>query len=80
MSKGSIGPGDSEVWNDPFFLPPMPPSEMRGCSYIDIRYSLKVTLKVKFYLLNGTGYTRRGPYVAWHVVSLSEQFSNPNTY
>ena len=42
MSKGPIDPGESEVWNDPFFLPAMPPSEMRGCSYIDISYKLRV--------------------------------------
>ena len=45
MSKGSIDPGESEVWNDPFFLPAMPPSEMRGCSYIDISYYLRVLFK-----------------------------------
>ena len=42
ISKGSIEPGDSEVWNDRFRLPAaMPPSGMRGCRYIDVSYYLR---------------------------------------
>ena len=46
MSKGTIDLGESEVWNDPFVLPAMPPSEMRGRSYIDISYYLRVSFSI----------------------------------
>ncbi|KAK6180226.1 hypothetical protein SNE40_012418 [Patella caerulea] len=37
---GAIEPGDSDMWNgDHLPVPPLPPSGLRGCRIIDIRYT-----------------------------------------
>ncbi|KAK6180227.1 hypothetical protein SNE40_012419 [Patella caerulea] len=40
ISHGAIEPGDSDMWNgDHLPIPPLPPSGLRGCRIIDIKYS-----------------------------------------
>ena len=42
--KGSVYPGDSEVWKDSTMkIPALPPSQLPGCTNIDIKYEIEVS-------------------------------------
>ncbi|KAK6176677.1 hypothetical protein SNE40_014930 [Patella caerulea] len=49
VQHGFIDGGDSDIWNgDLLHIPPLPPSDLRGCRIIDINYTLSLTVELPF--------------------------------
>jgi hypothetical protein len=44
LSRGKIRPGDSDEWkNEQLYVPPLPPTNLRGCHLIKIQYDVYVS-------------------------------------
>jgi hypothetical protein len=45
ISRGKIRPGETDDWkNEKLFVPPLPPTNLRGCHIIRIQYDVFVSL------------------------------------
>jgi hypothetical protein len=51
LSRGKIRPGDSDEWkNEQLYVPPLPPTNLRGCHLIKVQYDVYVSAgKLKSY-------------------------------
>jgi hypothetical protein len=44
LSRGKIRPGDSDEWkNEQLYVPPLPPTNLRGCHLIKVQYDVYVS-------------------------------------
>jgi hypothetical protein len=44
LSRGKIRPGDGDEWkNEQLYVPPLPPTNLRGCHLIKIQYDVYVS-------------------------------------
>jgi len=44
VSRGKIKPGEADDWkNEKLFVPPLPPTNLRGCHIIRIQYDVFVS-------------------------------------
>lgn len=44
LSRGKIRPGESDEWgNEQLYVPPLPPTNLRGCHLISIQYDVYVS-------------------------------------
>ena len=44
LSRGKIRPGESDEWkNEQLYVPPLPPTNLRGCHLIKIQYDVYVS-------------------------------------
>lgn len=47
VSRGKIRPGEGEEWlNEQMYVPPLPPTNLRGCHLINILYHVYVRKKI----------------------------------
>lgn len=47
LSRGKIRPGESDEWkNEQLYVPPLPPTNLRGCHLIKIQYDVYVSIVV----------------------------------
>lgn len=45
LSRGKIRPGDKDEWiNEHLYIPPLPPTNLRGCHLIKINYDVYVSI------------------------------------
>lgn len=45
LSRGKIRPGESDEWsNEQLYVPPLPPTNLRGCHLIQIQYDVYVSV------------------------------------
>lgn len=45
LSRGKIRPGESDEWiNEKLYVPPLPPTNLRGCHLIKIQYDVYVRI------------------------------------
>ena len=45
LSRGKIRPGESDEWkNEQLYVPPLPPTNLRGCHLIKIQYDVYVSI------------------------------------
>lgn len=45
LSRGKVRPGESDEWsNEQLYVPPLPPTNLRGCHLIKIQYDVYVSL------------------------------------
>nr|CAD7267733.1 unnamed protein product [Timema shepardi] len=48
LSRGKVRPGDSDEWkNEQLYVPPLPPTNLRGCHLIKIQYDVYFTIDPK---------------------------------
>lgn len=48
VSRGKIRPGEGEEWlNEQMYVPPLPPTNLRGCHLINVLYHVYVSAKDK---------------------------------
>lgn len=48
VSRGKIRPGEGEDWlNEQLYVPPLPPTNLRGCHLINVIYHVFVSNKKK---------------------------------
>jgi hypothetical protein len=46
LSRGKIRPGDGDEWkNEQLYVPPLPPTNLRGCHLIKIQYDVYVSIR-----------------------------------
>lgn len=46
LSRGKIRPGESDDWsNEQIYVPPLPPTNLRGCHLISIQYDVYVSIR-----------------------------------
>lgn len=51
VSRGKIRPGEGEEWlNEQMYVPPLPPTNLRGCHLINVLYHVYVSAKTKIHL------------------------------
>lgn len=54
LTRGKIRPGESDEWsNEQLYVPPLPPTNLRGCHLIKIQYDVYVNnsnINLKIYL------------------------------
>lgn len=44
LSRGKIRPGERDEWiNEQLYVPPLPPTNLRGCHLIKIQYDVYVS-------------------------------------
>lgn len=44
LSRGKVRPGDTDEWkNEQLYVPPLPPTNLRGCHLIKIQYDVYVS-------------------------------------
>jgi hypothetical protein len=44
LSRGKIRPGENDEWkNEQLYVPPLPPTNLRGCHLIKIQYDVYVS-------------------------------------
>ena len=49
MSRGEIMPGRSDMWREDLLIPShIPPSGLKGCTLMDLWYSLRVLVNYRF--------------------------------
>lgn len=47
VSRGKIRPGEGEEWlNEQMYVPPLPPTNLRGCHLINVLYHVYVRIKI----------------------------------
>lgn len=47
VSRGKIRPGESEEWlNEQLYVPPLPPTNLRGCHLINVLYHVYVSFQI----------------------------------
>lgn len=47
VSRGKIRPGEGEEWlNEQMYVPPLPPTNLRGCHLINVLYHVYVSINV----------------------------------
>lgn len=52
VKKGKIRPGESDEWtNTQIYVPPLPPTNLRGCHLINIQYDVYVSTKLNNHLI-----------------------------
>lgn len=45
IARGKVRPGDTDVWtNESLYVPPLPPTNLRGCHLISIQYDVYVSI------------------------------------
>lgn len=45
VSRGKIRPGEGEEWlNEQMYVPPLPPTNLRGCHLINVLYHVYVSI------------------------------------
>lgn len=45
LSRGKIRPGETDEWtNEQLYVPPLPPTNLRGCHLIKISYDVYVSI------------------------------------
>ena len=50
VSRGKIKPQETDDWkNEKLFVPPLPPTNLRGCHLIRIQYDVFVSLNLKWF-------------------------------
>lgn len=56
LTRGKIKPGERDEWtNEQLYVPPLPPTNLRGCHLIKIQYDVYVSVgvslvkKIKFF-------------------------------
>ena len=50
VSRGKIKPQETDDWkNEKLFVPPLPPTNLRGCHLIRIQYDVFVSLHLKIF-------------------------------
>ena len=50
VSRGKIKPQETDDWkNEKLFVPPLPPTNLRGCHLIRIQYDVFVSLHLKWF-------------------------------
>lgn len=48
VSRGKIRPGEGEEWlNEQMYVPPLPPTNLRGCHLINVLYHVYVSVGKK---------------------------------
>lgn len=53
VSRGKIRPGEGEEWlNEQMYVPPLPPTNLRGCHLINVLYHVYVSAKRKMYIFD----------------------------
>lgn len=55
VSRGKIRPGEGEEWlNEQMYVPPLPPTNLRGCHLINVLYHIYVSIlsNGKFLIFN----------------------------
>lgn len=60
VSRGKIRPGEGEEWlNEQMYVPPLPPTNLRGCHLINVLYHIYVSIlsNGKFLILNRKTFT-----------------------
>lgn len=46
VSRGKIRPGEGEEWlNEQMYVPPLPPTNLRGCHLINVLYHVYVSVR-----------------------------------
>lgn len=49
LVRGKIKPGERDEWtNEQLYVPPLPPTNLRGCHLIKIQYDVYVSYKLFF--------------------------------
>lgn len=49
LTRGKIRPGEKDEWvNEQLYIPPLPPTNLRGCHLIKVQYDVYVSLMCKF--------------------------------
>jgi len=48
LTRGKIKPGEKDEWlNEQLYVPPLPPTNLRGCNLIRIQYDVYVRAKTQ---------------------------------
>lgn len=51
LSRGKIRPGEKDKWtNEQLYVPPLPPTNLRGCHLIKIQYDVYVSRMTNIFL------------------------------